>query len=112
MLYHFLEWELNVDPVTLLSLVHTPHTFYHRTSNDDIDNSSFVQSIPHVHSTIGPAMTVQLEYKYMTMDHRLLIFPLSILDVFIFLTLSICVIHNIILIILGFLLCLPLPLLR
>jgi hypothetical protein len=29
MLCHYLEWELNVDPVTLLGPVHTPLTFYH-----------------------------------------------------------------------------------
>jgi hypothetical protein len=29
MLYHYLEWELNADPVTLLGPVHTPLTFYH-----------------------------------------------------------------------------------
>jgi hypothetical protein len=48
----------------------------------------------------------------MPMDHRLLIFPLGILNVVVFLTLSIWVIHNIILIILSFLLSLSLPLLR
>jgi hypothetical protein len=26
---YYLEWELNVDPVTLLGPVHTPLTFYH-----------------------------------------------------------------------------------